>query len=84
MNEEICPNCNSGNIINIGDYSHNIFLCRVCYNHWYVKELHKCLQSDEDYIYRRKSNIVIVMCKKCKKTYIYDLNDFTKRDLDKD
>ena len=72
----ICPNCDSGNIISIGDHSHNIFLCGDCNTHWFTppEEIkHACAESDADYIYRKKSDIVIIVCKKCGKIFTYKL-----------
>jgi len=60
-------------VIEIGDYSHGIFLCRNCGIHWYKEEPHFCAKKDEDYIYRRKSNIVIITCKKCGKVFIKEI-----------
>lgn len=29
-----CPNCNSGNIKDISDISHQIYLCKICSYFW--------------------------------------------------
>jgi len=44
-----------------------------CGIHWYKGEPHFCGKKDEDYIYRRKSNIVIITCKKCGKVFIKEI-----------
>ena len=70
-----CPFCNSENIVSIGDQNHLIFICEECEKHWFIieDETHICPESEADYIFRRKSNIIIVRCRKCGKIYTYSL-----------
>ena len=70
-----CPYCNSENVISIGDQYHHIFVCEKCEKYWFIieDETHICAESEEDYIFRRKSNIIIVRCKICGKIYKYTL-----------
>jgi len=73
--EFTCIECDSKNVITVGDHSHCIFLCNNCGIHWYKEEPHFCGKKDEDYdyIYRRKSNVVIITCKKCGKIFIKEI-----------